>query len=189
MHEPRVKSGLGLGFMVNPHGADHCCNLNDTLYTTDADWRVKELKQQGMPGPLPSDDIGPGKVAVFRFTQLKQLVLDSLVLCMFLPYTLDQITGLVKAVTGWDTSVTELMRVAERTLTVARLFNIREGFSAADDVIPQRFFQPKNDGILADKPLDLVKLEKARRYYYTLMDWDGDTGIPIPEKLEELYIP
>jgi aldehyde:ferredoxin oxidoreductase len=53
--------------------------------------------------------------------------------------------------TGWDTGVTELLRVAERVLTVARLFNVREGFLDADNVLPERFFKPKNDGVLADK--------------------------------------
>ncbi len=71
---------------------------------------------------------------------------------------------------------------------MARLFNIREGFTAADDPLPPRFFQPKTDGVLADKPLDPAKLEMAKSYYYTLMGWDARTGIPTPEKLEELGI-
>ena len=32
-------------------------------------------------------------------------------------------------------------------------------------------------------------LEQAKRYYYTLMGWDRNTGIPLPEKVEELGIP
>ncbi|MEE9366513.1 MAG: aldehyde ferredoxin oxidoreductase family protein [Dehalococcoidales bacterium] len=188
MHEPRVKLGLGLGFMVNPHGADHCCNLHDTMYTNAADWRGKEMAHLGMPGPFPADDIGPRKVALFRFVQSKLIVFDSLVVCQFLPYSYEQINGLLSAVTGWDTSVNELMRIAERTLTMARLFNLREGLTAADDKLPQRFFQPKTDGVLADKALDPEKIELARRYYYTLMGWDEETGVPRPEKVEELEI-
>jgi len=95
---------------------------------------------------------------------------------------------MVNAVTGWDTSVMEQLRVAERILTMARLFNIREGFTAADDVLPQRFFQPKTDGALADKPLDPTKFARAKSYYYTLMGWEARSGIPTLEKLEELGI-
>jgi len=69
-------------------------------------------------------------------------------------YDYEQLAGLVAAVTGWDAGIMEQLRVAERVLTIARLFNIREGFTAADDKLPQRFFQPKTDGVLADKPLD-----------------------------------
>jgi len=189
MHEPRVKPGLGLGFMVSPQGADHCTNLHDTMYLGENNWRVKEMAHLGLPGPFPPDDIGPRKVALFRFVQMQRVILDSLVVCLFLPYSYEQLNSVLRAVTGWDSSVTEMMRIAERTLTLSRLFNIREGLSAADDKLPARFFQPKTDGILADKPLDPVKLEKAKRYYYLLMGWDEETGAPKPEKLEELDIP
>ena len=113
---------------------------------------------------------------------------DSLGICRFFPYTYEQVADLTAAVTGWDTSAMELMRISERTLTTARLFNIREGFTAADDVLPQRFFRPKTDGCLSDRQLDPVKYEQAKRYYYTLMGWDSDTGVPLPEKITELGI-
>lgn len=186
MHEPRLKAGLGLGFMVNPHGADHCCNLHDTMYEVEG--QMRELRPLGILEPVPADDIGPRKVALFRFIQLKRIMNDSAVLCLFLPYSLEQVARAIAAVTGWDTGVMEQIRVAERILTIARLFNIREGFTAADDHLPQRFFQPKTDGVLANKPLDPVKMEKAKSYYYTLMGWDARTGVPLPEKLEELGI-
>ncbi len=188
MHEPRVKPGLGLGFMVNPHGADHCCNLHDTLYVNDSNWRVKELKPLGITGALPSDDIGPRKVALFRLVQLKMILFDSLLICQFLPYTYAQFNDILAAVTGWDIGAAELPKIAERTLTMTRLFNLREGLTAADDVLPQRFFQPKTDGVLADKPLGPAKMEEARKCYYALMGWDERTGTPEPEKLAELDI-
>ena len=71
---------------------------------------------------------------------------------------------------------------------MARLFNVREGFTAVDDMLPRRFSQPKTNGVLADKSLDAGKMEKAKSYYYSLMGWDARTGIPMPEKSEELGI-
>ena len=73
-------------------------------------------------------------------------------------------------------------------MTVSRLFNIGEGFTSADDTLPKRFFKPKTNGALADKSLDPAKLDKARSHYYSLMGWDARTGVPRPEKLEELGI-
>ncbi|MFH1382255.1 MAG: aldehyde ferredoxin oxidoreductase family protein [Chloroflexota bacterium] len=186
MHEPRVKHALGLGFMVNPHGADHCCNLHDTAYETEGQY--SELRPLGIVEPIPLNDIGPRKVALFRFIQAKRIMFDSLVMCLFLPYRFDQMVNVLAAVTGWDTGIVEQLTVAERMLTLARLFNIREGLSASDDVLPTRFFQPKTDGVLADKPLDPAQMEKAKQYYYQLMGWDKVTGVPTPEKLEELGI-
>jgi len=188
LHEPRAKPGLGLGYMVNPHGADHCCNLHDTMYLSEKSWRVQEAAEFGVKGPLAVDDIGPDKVRLFHHVQRGRIVLDSLVTCLFLPYNLTQLSELVNAATGWQMDGSDLLKTADRTLTNFRLFNLREGLTAADDTLPQRFYQPKTDGVLADKPLDPAKMEAAKRYYYTLMGWDENTGVPKEEILKELDI-
>jgi len=187
MHEPRVKAALGLGYMVNPHGADHCANLHDTSYSEPGPFfdRVKPL---GILELLPADDLGPRKVSLFRDAHLLSIALDSLGLCQFMPYNPEQVVNILAAITGWQTSVVEILRVSERIVTMARLFNIREGFSAADDKLPNRFFQPKRNGALSTKFYDPKQLEKAKNYYYTIMGWDAKTGIPTPEKLQELGI-
>jgi aldehyde:ferredoxin oxidoreductase len=146
------------------------------------------VRPMGITKPLALYDIGPRKVALFQLIHFKRIWYDALVMCMFLPYDFQQTTDLLASVTGWDTGVMEQMKVAERIFTLARMFNVREGFTAADDTLPRRFYQPKTNGALADKPLDPEKMEKAKRYYYVLMGWDAETGIPLPEKLEELNI-
>ena len=178
----------GLGFMINPHGADHCCNVIDGRFLTEAGMR--SVNSLGFSEPFASGDIGPRKVALFRLEHLKQVLYDSALLChlMAVPLNLGNMVEITEAVTGWDTSIVELLSIAERALTMARLFNIREGFTADDDVLPARYFQPKVGGALSDIKLDPEQMEKAKRYYYTLMGWDGNTGIPLPEKLDELGI-
>ena len=57
----------------------------------------------------------------------------------------------IGAVTGWDTGVMEQLRVAEKVLTMARLFNVRQRLTADDDRLPERFFHPKTDGALSNK--------------------------------------
>jgi len=185
MHDPRLSAGLGLGYMVNPHGADHCANVVDFIFLSEP--MIRGMHHLGIVEPPPPGDIGPHKVGIFRLIQLKAIVEDCLVLCAFAAGNLDKQAELIKVTTGWETGAVELLRVAERVLTVARLFNTREGFSTADDVLPERFFQPKTDGALADVHLDRAKFEKAKRYYYTLMGWDAN-GVPLHEKVEELEI-
>ncbi len=187
MHEPRLKAALGLGYAVNPHGADHQANMQDTGYSKPGP-AFDNARLLGMLEPLPADELGPRKVAAFRNIHLCCIAEDSLVLCQFVPYGVQQIVDILTAVTGWDTSITEVLRVAERTLTMARAFNIQEGLSAADDKLPDRFFQPKRNGVLSTKFYDREQLEKAKSYYYTLMGWDAQTGIPTPETLEALSI-
>ena len=187
-HDPRLSPSMGLGFMVNPHGADHCCNMLDGKFTTESG--MKSVKPLGFIEPFDADDIGPRKVALFKAEQSKQIILDCLLMCHLaaVPLSLNNLADITACITGWDTGVVEQMKVAERVLTMARLFNIKQGFSADDDILPERYFQPKHGGALATKSLNPRKMDKAKRYYYNLMGWDYDTGIPLAQKLEELGI-
>lgn len=186
-HEPRLKAALGLGYAVNPHGADHVANIHDTFFSQPGP-QLDRVKPLGILEPLPADNLGPRKVSMFRYVYLSRVAFDTLVLCLFVPYDPEQVANILAAVTGWQTSTIEILRVAERTLTMARLFNIREGLTVADDKLPNRFFQPKRDGVLSTRFYDPEQLEKAKSYYYTLMGWDAKTGVPTPEKLQELGI-
>jgi aldehyde:ferredoxin oxidoreductase len=183
-HEPRLKLSLGLSYMVAPTGADHVSTedgfMNDEI-------GIKQLYPVGIHDIVPLNDIGPRRIAMLRVGQFRNTIADSLAVCVMPPFTPQVQADILAAVTGWDTSIAELLLVGERILTVARLFNIKQGLTAADDTLPERFFQPKTDGALSDKPLDRAKMEKAKSYYYTLMGWDAK-GVPLPEKVEELYI-
>jgi len=186
-HEPRLMPSMGLGFMVNPHGADHCCNVHDTRFAFKTGMRP--FNSFGFYDPIPAEDIGPRKVAVFRLEYFRQALLDCLSMCHLASVMVDlpMMVELLAAVTGGRTGVMELLRIAERTMTVARLFNIREGFTDEDDRLPKRFFQPKTSGALSDKALDPDQMERAKRYYYSLVGWDS-RGVPLPERIAELYI-
>jgi aldehyde:ferredoxin oxidoreductase len=186
-HEPRLMPSMGLGFMVNPHGADHCLNVHDTRFAFKDG--LRSMNSLGFHDPVPAEDIGPRKVALFRMEYLRQALFDCLAMCHFCSGLLDlpAMVEVVDAVTGWRTGEVELLRIAERVMTVARLFNIREGFTDEDDKLPERFFHPKTSGVLSNRALDPDAMERAKRYFYVLMGWDTK-GVPLPERLEELYI-
>ena len=189
MHDPRLNKALALGYMVNPHGADHCCNMIDLAFRSPGDpssVTVPDAVALGMES-TSFEDIGPKKIALLKIVQLKKIIFDSLTLCQFLPYSYEQAAELTAGVTGWNTTVMEQLRAAERTLTMCRLFNIRQGLTDEDDRLPGRFFGPTTDGALSETALDPEQLETAKRYYYALMGWD-EKGVPTPEKLEELGI-
>ncbi|MFC1901533.1 aldehyde ferredoxin oxidoreductase C-terminal domain-containing protein, partial [Chloroflexota bacterium] len=185
--EPRLQAGLALGYMVDPHGADHIVNFHDHVYMSDA--TMDEVRPEGFIQTFEPEEMNPQKTALFKAEHVKAVIPNCLVVCSmpFIPMTNVQIAEITAAVTGWDTGLMELMRIGERVLTMDRLFNVRNGLTAEDDRLPQRFFQPKTDGPVT-KGLDPEKMEKAKKYYYTLMGWDAETGIPLPEKLEDLGI-
>ncbi len=189
-HEPRLSSSMGLGFMINPHGADHCCNVIDVRFSTEAG--MKGVAYLGIPNePFPLGDISPRKVAVFRLEHQRQVIYDCLLLCHLAAaaLNLEKLVEVVEGVTGWKTSIVELLTWADRAMTMARLFNVREGFTPDDDKLPKRFFQPRPGSQINLAGLDPEKMDKAKRYYYTLMGWDRETGIPLPEKVAELGLP
>jgi len=186
-HEPRLMPSMGLGFMINPHGADHCLNAHDMKFATKAG--LEPLRPLGFHDPVAADDIGPRKVALFKVEYLRQCLLDCFSMCHLAMARTDLTTmvDIFNTVTGWGTSAMELLRIAERVITVARLVNIREGFTDEDDKLPQRFYEPKTSGSLSERHLDREKMDRAKRYFYTLMNWDKK-GVPLQDRVEELYI-
>lgn len=185
MHEPRLKRGLGLGYSVSPTGADHMHNIHDNGLT-ELQW--KDMQSLGVLQRVAPEDLGPRKVQL-AMNMINSRILDNcLVMCNFPPWSLIQKTDVVNAITGWNTSLFELMKTAERTLTLARIFNIREGFNVEDDWLPNRFFQPKRDGALSNTSVNPQELQEARRLYYGMMGWDQDTGVPKAWKLAELDV-
>ena len=185
MHEPRIKANMAYGFMFAPEGADHCGVATDGAISSEKGMGI--YHSLGFHAPFTPNEISARKIAFYKVDACNYASIDSLVLCIFLGYGPEGNAELLKAVTGWDTGIAELIRIGERILTTMRLFNIREGLTAADDVLPERFFEPKTDGAVSQVHLDRVKIDKVRRYFYTLMGWDAN-GIPLPEKVEELYI-
>jgi len=97
---------------------------------------------------------------------------------------LSMMARLLGAVTGWETSGYEIMRLGERRLHMMRLYNIREGLGAGDDTLPDRFFKEGLDcgGKLAGTKLNRKKFNEMIRIYYRMMGWD-DQGHPKKETL------
>jgi aldehyde:ferredoxin oxidoreductase len=180
MHEPRLRLQLGFGWIVGPTGADHMFSIMDM----NSDMGIASLRPLGILQTVPPDDLGPRRILMLKYAHCRQLFTDSLCTCMMAGVNAADV---LPAVTGWDMSVAEQMLIGERILTTARLFNNKQGFTSADDVIPERYYQPKTDGPLSDKPLNHEKMEKAKKHYYTLMGWDAN-GVPLPETVDVLYI-
>jgi aldehyde:ferredoxin oxidoreductase len=119
-------------------------------------------------------------------------MLDSLGLCVFgfAPRGVMPIHTLiecVRAVTGWNASLYELMKAAERSSILARAFNSREGISPRDDRIPGRIFDPKPNGPQAgERIFSREEFQQAVDFYYTIVGCDPKTGRPFPGKMAEL---
>ncbi|UCE18233.1 MAG: aldehyde ferredoxin oxidoreductase family protein [Gemmatimonadota bacterium] len=187
MHEARLKPGTGLGYAVASHGGDHGTGFQDTYFDSPSG-RFEQSKPLGIIEPLPASDLSPRKVAMFIYRQQWQNLCDSAPMCVFIPFSPQQIMQAVGAATGWSTSVWEGMKVGERAITLARAFNVIQGLTPDDDKLPPRMFQPFERGPLKGVALDPKEMKEAIRTYYKMMGWDPENGIPTPEKLWELQI-
>ncbi len=187
MHDARLKHGLGLGYSVCAYGGDHGTGLHDTEYEKDGP-NLQKAKQLGILDPLPATDLSARKVALFAALHKGRALFDSSVICYFLPYDHQQVADILKAVTGWNTSLYECMKVGERVLTLSRAFNVREGLTPEDDTMPKRMFTPFEQGPLKGRAVPMEQMEHAKSDFYAMMGWDSKTGVPRAQKLDELGI-
>ena len=191
MHEPRGKQSLAIGYAVSPTGACHMEAPHDTDFEKEGRAGLEGLEPLGVLRPVPSVDIGPEKVHTFYVGQQVWNLYNCIGMCDFVgtpsgPFTLQMLSDYLSAVTGWNTSIYELIKVGERSQTMARLFNLREGLTSEDDCLPERMFNPLENGALEGTAIDREQWEAAMKSYYEMAGWNPATGAPTRGKLAEL---
>ncbi len=192
MHDPRVKVGVGIGFAVSPYGADHMTAAHDTVFVNENSFPLNSVKPLGIYKSMHATDITAQKVRNYKLLENFWRTLDALGLCVFgyaprgvMP--IETMVKCVKAVTGWETSLFELMRAGERGTLMARAFNCREGITIKDDRLPKRLFDPKPDGARAGEQIFAeADFNEAIRLYYEMIGCDPASGRPHHSKLLEM---
>ncbi len=185
LHDPRAKFALDIGYATSPTGADHMHNIHDTAYTSDES--VERIAPLGILEPLPANYLGPEKVRLAKYHIDWQVVYNCLGLCMFMPYSRKTIRDIFEGVTGWDSSIFELIKAGERALAMARAYNSREGLTTQDDVLHWRFSTPAQ-GDEEEVRIPPEEAAQALELYYEMRGWDKETGAPTRAKLHELGI-
>jgi aldehyde:ferredoxin oxidoreductase len=194
MHDPRVKAGVGLQYAMSDYGADHMKAPHDAVFGNVDASGIKELTGLGIIEPVSPTSLGEKKVQLFKVMDSYWSLLNLLGVCVFgfVPRsmgTMEELLELIRATTGWRTSWFELMKVGERSINMARMFNIREGFTAKDDILPEIFYRNIVGGPLDGRgAINRNEFREAARLRYELMGWDPNTGIPSRGKLIELNL-
>jgi aldehyde:ferredoxin oxidoreductase len=194
-HMPQAKRSLGLIYAVNPFGADHQSSEHDPYYEEGvADLNLNRLKLIGLDTPQPGYSLTPEKVRFAYLTEVFYSMLDSVELCQFVfgpAWTLygpAETVEMIRAVTGWDVTVEEVMGVGERRLNLFRIFNAREGLDRKDDKLPKKFFKALGgSGPTAGSALTHEEIESAKDEYYKLAGWT-ENGVPTQQTMERLDI-
>ena len=191
-HMPEVKRSLALIYAANPFGADHMSSEHDPSYSPTASaTSLARMSSLGLIRPQDPLVLNEEKVRFAFYVECFFSLLDSIGTCQFVwgpgwqLYGPNQLVEAVRAVTGWETSIFELMKVGERRLNMMRAFNAREGFGRKDDWLPARCFEPKKGGPSDGYAVSEEELRQALDWYYAIAGWDAE-GKPTRGKLLEL---
>jgi aldehyde:ferredoxin oxidoreductase len=174
-YEPRTLQAMALGLAVNARGADH---NRSGAYEADLSGDLDRL--------LGGEDHAAAAIE----TEDRAAIMDSLILCKFLRGVFEDPfpdwAGLLAPITGWDVTGDELRRTARRIVLAKRIYNLREGWTRAEDWLPERFLDESLE-LPSGRPAALTA-ERLRRMidtYYTRRGLDTH-GRPLPATEAEL---
>ena len=183
-YDVRGAKAHGLGYATAFTGADH-----------NRGYAFQEIF--GVPVPYAVDRLGiEGKGKLTKWNQdVRTATCDCPTMCVFLldtamaPTATENTAALMEAVTGLTLTPEEVTQVGERINNLARAFNVREGFTRADDTFPDRLMtEPLQSGASKGQLISKEDLNAMLDEYYTLRGWDLNTGIPTRKKLIELSL-
>ena len=181
-YDVRGAKAHGLGYATSFTGADHCRG-----------YAFQEIF--GTPVPREVDRFAvEGKGELTKWNQdIRTATTDAPTMCAFLldmavvDIATENTAALMEAVTGLKLTPEEVMQVGERINNLARAFNVREGFTRADDTLPERLLtEPLKAGASKGHFISKEELAQMLDEYYAARGWDVKTGAPTSEKLSEL---
>ena len=166
-YEPRALHAMALGFAVGARGADH---NRSGAYQFD----FSEAAHSASISDTVSAAIA---------TENEAAIMDSLILCKFLRGVFDDrlaaMGAMLSLVTGWDIDATELQGTAARIVTAKKWFNINQGWSPEEDMLPARFFEESLSGGVTDGlRLNRERLNEMIVAYNLERGWTPDGWIP-----------
>jgi len=174
-YDPRTSFSQALCYEINNRGGGHL----EGGYTAPhaycagyAEWPARRID---------------GTPLISKNATLKNTTLDIIGACAYGSFSLglDEYAALVNAVTGESHNSGTLKRIAHRTFTLERMFNIQCGLSDADDWLPDRFYNESIHTKDGDVVCNRKEFGLMRREYYHSVGWD-DKGIPVKATLEAL---
>ncbi len=183
MHDPRLKQTLAMGYALSATGADHMHNFNDTFATSVEGDICQRLQEVGVPVPVPLWGISEHKIEAYYYETAFKNFYDCAVICHFYPYRYQHMKDALSAAGGWDVSVDEINQIGLRAIHLARLYLVREGFTAEQDMLSARAFYRLSEGPIANQALTAEEMTRWIRYYYQRVGWD-ENGVPLPKTLQ-----
>ncbi|MCB2170278.1 MAG: hypothetical protein KQI78_21655 [Deltaproteobacteria bacterium] len=174
-HLPRVKPGIGFGYLHGPNPGDHMKAEHDWIASSPGD-----LKAFNITATSDAFALDRVKVEVYRATQIYYAAMDSLSLCMFIfgpgnILSYDDIVKMVNAATGFDYTFDDLMQIGEQAVQLQR--KLYCDFGGTDEELLPYMETPIPDGPTEGCRIAREEFVAARDHYYALWGWNAQ-GIP-----------
>jgi aldehyde:ferredoxin oxidoreductase len=188
----RTHRSIALGHATGARGADH---LRSLVVVDQLGYEEVAAKRWGAD-KLP-EIINPYtekyKANAVVESENAYCIRDTLIVCWYSVswppiFWMEDFAEMLPFATGEPSfgEVENLTRIAERQVTLKRLFNVREGISKKDDRLPDRFTKdPMPEGPGKGQTVDL---EPMLREYYALRGWDLETGLPTDKTVKRLSL-
>jgi len=173
-YDPRGVQGIGLNYATNNRGGCHVRGYTIAI----------EVLQNGA---IMDPHVTEGKAALAIAFQNLTGALDASGACLFSSFGIgaEQLAEEVSTLTGYTYTVEDFVKAGERIWNTERLWNLRAGYTSADDTLPDRLLkEPIKTG---PSKGEISHLDKMLPEYYQLRGWDK-AGVPTKSKLEELSL-
>ncbi len=188
----RTHRSIGLSHATGARGADHLRSLvvvDQLGYEKVATERWGSDKLPEILNPY----VEKYKAIAVHESENAYSIRDTLIVCWYSVswppiFWMNDFAEMLPLATGEKVlgSVENLTEIAERQITLKRLFNAREGITRADDKLPKRFTkEPMPEGPGKGQVVDL---EPMLDDYYKLRGWDRETGLPTKETIQKLSL-
>ncbi len=175
MHDPRAMTGMAIVYATSPRGA--CHNQGD-YFMVEMGNSMAELDL-----PMTERSRDEGKAGFVARHQDWRTVSNSLVACFYAATPPSIYVELLRDATGEPWTLEEMMLAGERAWNLKRLFNLRLGWTRAQEKLPRLLLQPLPEGGQEGHVPDMDVLLGD---YYTARGWDPATGGPTAAKLKAL---
>ena len=156
-YDPRGSYGIALAYGTSTRGG---CHL-----------RAYPISQEILRKPVAVDRFSfDGKARMIKIAEDNNAIVDSLSICAFafLGASIEEYGQILAAATGMTFTGQGLMKLGEEIILTERRYNRENGFTRADDLLPERFFAEAGtpgEGILIP-PIDKKRfVEELEKYY------------------------
>ena len=183
MHDPRLSPSFATTYCADPTPARHTQGgaaffemgfLKPDFY---ARYNIPEIKRY--------DYENKGKLHTLQSNYMH--VINCAGMCLFYPLMYQDLplVEMINAVTGWNLTFDDALKIGNRIHTLRHCFNLREGLLPKDFQLPPRAagVPPLTAGSIKGITVDVNTLTKN---FYLEKGWDPISGIPSEEALQEL---